>query len=171
MKELEMLDEVVQPDFTEVMEAELAAGKEIEDEKLREASPKGMFTSQGLSALGEALSKAAPLFDAKFEVIEDEIPTESEVIPPDAFKLLVAISEASQEAEEAGAIDSELAFGVDDVINDSMLFEVAAIVDMLSSDREFKKFLSEPAKKVEKETEVIEVEEEEIPDDILLERI
>ena len=101
--------------------------------------------------------------------MDTEFPAQMETLPIEAVKLLKAVETAVSDAIEEGVIEPEMALDVSSITQDAELFSLAAEIDMLSKNAEFKRFLKEPKKEVEVSVEVTEempeeeVIEEEMP--------
>jgi len=164
MSEAAMFEEAVEPTFESEIDRLAREAKEEEDMKISEAGPVGTFTGAGLEAVEKALSKIGPLMGVEVE-IDEEYPAQMETLPIEAVKLLKAVETAVSDAIKEGVIEPEMALDISSITQDAELFSLAAEIDMLSKDAEFKRFLKAPKKEVEVSVEVTE----EMPEGEMLE--
>jgi len=120
---------------------DLGAAEEADEAMYEEMAPRGNFTSRGLDPLVKATNKLLPLFDQSpdYPMVED-----TDVLPTDFVRILAMFSGAIDDAIANDVLREEMAFDLSTVIDDSGLMTLAGKLDMLSKDRDFKKFLSEP---------------------------
>jgi len=140
----------------EVMQAKMA------DEAMFEAmAPKGDFTQRGLQPLVKATNKLLPMFGQTPDYPEVE---DTNVLPTDFTRVLGMFAAAVEEAIEDGIVSPEMQIDLSTVRDDSGLLTLAGKIDMLSQDREFKRYLSEEApEREEPEDMMAMMEEEEMP--------
>jgi len=102
-----------------------------------------------------------PLFDQSgdYPNVED-----TEVLPTDFVRILAMFQAAVEDAISEDVLREEMRIDLDGVIDDTGLMTIAGKLDMLSKDREFKKFLKEPMEEEAMEEEE-EMEEEAMTDD------
>lgn len=129
---------------------------ESEDEALvADLAPVGVFTSRGLDPLVKATNMILPLFgqDATYPKVPD-----TKQLPVDFTRLLIMFSTAVEDAIEADVLAPEMAIDYSVLSNDTSLLTLAGKLQMLSKDKNFKKFLLEPPpeEKQEQEDTIIE---------------
>lgn len=136
----------------EPMSEDLGMAEEADAEMFEAMAPRGNFTSRGLDPLVRSTNKLLPLFDqtGDYPSVED-----TEVLPTDFVRILAMFQAAVEDAISEDVLREEMRIDLDGVIDDTGLMTIAGKLDMLSKDREFKKFLKEPM-----EEEVMEEEEE-----------
>jgi len=134
-------------------EAAMASAEEIDAElegMAEEAAPSGIYPVRSLNALGDAVNKVLPLFDAGLPPIT---PFESDVkgkLPMTLFNPLVMINKAANDA-----MLPDLAPAVDGLVDGRSLEMAAGKVTLLGKNRDFQMFLkSAPKEKEAPETEV-----------------
>ena len=105
-------------------------------------SPRGNFTAKALNNLVAAVNKVLPLFDQTpdYPKFEEDI----EVFPEDFTRILTMVIGAANDAVEAEAITPDHLFSLEEITDDAALTLVSAKLDMLSKNKDFKKFLKEP---------------------------
>lgn len=155
MSEAAMFEETVQPTFEAEVDRVAREAKATEDEKIAESGPTGTFTGAGLEAVEKALSKIGPLMGVEVEM-DTEYPAQMDTLPLEAVKMLKAVETAVSDAIEEGVLEPEMALDISSITQDAELFSLAAEIDMLSKDAEFKRFLKAPKKEVEVSVEVTE---------------
>ena len=140
----------------EPMSEDLGMAEEADAEMFEAMAPRGNFTSRGLDPLVRSTNKLLPLFDqtGDYPSVED-----TEVLPTDFVRILAMFQAAVEDAISEDVVREEMRIDLDGVIDDTGLMTIAGKLDMLSKDREFKKFLKEPMEEEE------EMEEEAMTDD------
>ncbi len=130
---------------------------EMEDEDLYvQMAPKGKFTSKGLDPLVKTTNKLLPLFgqDPSYPKIPD-----GTSLPTDITRVLSMFVSAVDDAVEAGILEPEMKIDLGMVTDDMSLMSLSGKLDMLSKNKDFKRFLQEEApEEPEMEEEVAEVE-------------
>lgn len=150
---------------------ELNAAEQADTEMFQSMAPTGDFTSRGLDPLVKATNKLLPLFDQTpdYPMVED-----TDVLPEDFVRILSMFIAAIDEAIAAGAIEPEMAISLDEVRDDTGLMTIAGKLDMLSKDKDFKRFINE-AEAPEEEAPVEEAPPEQMSadeeDDLLMSRM
>jgi hypothetical protein len=134
-------------------------------------APKGTFTSRGLDPLVKNVNKLLPLFgqDPSYPKIGD-----TNELPTDFTRVLSMFVAAVDDAVEEGVVNPEMKIDLGMVKSDSDLMSLSGKIEMLSRDREFKKFLQEEQpEEMEMETEAPEAEmmTEEDADAMMMERM
>lgn len=127
-------------------------GKELEDAEEADSdmfeamAPKGDFTSRGLAPLVRATNRLLPLFgqEPNYPSVPD-----TKVLPTDFTRILAMFKSAVDDAISKEIVDPEMAIMLDGVRDDSALMSMAGKLDMLSRDKEFKRFLKEPMEEEE----------------------
>lgn len=145
----------------EPMSEDLGMAEEADAEMFEAMAPRGNFTSRGLDPLVRSTNKLLPLFDqtGDYPSVED-----TEVLPTDFVRILAMFQAAVEDAISEDVLREEMRIDLDGVIDDTGLMTIAGKLDMLSKDREFKKFLKEPMEEEAMEEEE-EMEEEAMTDD------
>lgn len=145
----------------EPMSEDLGMAEEADAEMFEAMAPRGNFTSRGLDPLVRSTNKLLPLFDqtGDYPSVED-----TEVLPTDFVRILAMFQAAVEDAISEDVLREEMRIDLDGVIDDTGLMTIAGKLDMLSKDREFKKFLKEPMEEEAMEEEG-EMEEEAMSDD------
>jgi len=145
----------------EPMFEDLGMAEEADAEMFEAMAPRGNFTSRGLDPLVRSTNKLLPLFDqtGDYPSVED-----TEVLPTDFVRILAMFQAAVEDAISEDVLREEMRIDLDGVIDDTGLMTIAGKLDMLSKDREFKKFLKEPMEEQAMEEEG-EMEEEAMTDD------
>jgi len=145
----------------EPMSEDLGMAEEADAEMFEAMAPRGNFTSRGLDPLVRSTNKLLPLFDqtGDYPSVED-----TEVLPTDFVRILAMFQAAVEDAISEDVLREEMRIDLDGVIDDTGLMTIAGKLDMLSKDREFKKFLKEPMEEQAMEEEG-EMEEEAMTDD------
>lgn len=135
----------------EPMGEELEMAEEADAEMFEAMAPEGDFTSRGLDPLVRATNRMLPLFDqtGDYPMVED-----TQKLPTDFVRILAMFQQAVEEAIDEDVVNEEMRISLDDVRDDTALMTIAGKLDMLSQDREFKRFLEAP------------VEEEELAEEI-----
>jgi len=157
----------------EPMGEELEMAEEADAEMFEAMAPEGDFTSRGLDPLVRATNRMLPLFDqtGDYPMVED-----TKKLPTDFVRILAMFQQAVEEAIDEDVVNEEMRISLDDVRDDTALMTIAGKLDMLSKDREFKRFLEAP---VEEEEMAEEMREEtgatpmsaEEEDEFLMERM
>ena len=127
-----------------------------EDAMFADAAPRGDFSVKSLNNLVGAVNKVLPMFEA------EQYPKFSEditVLPQEFVRVLGMIGQAAGDAIAGDVVDAELTISMDEIVDDTSLTTVASKIDALSRNKDFKKFLSEPAPV---EDEVMSTPEEEV---------
>jgi len=138
--------------------AEDVAMAEQADEEMFEAmAPKGDFTQRGLQPLVRATNKLLPMFGQTPDYPEVE---DTNQLPTDFTRVLAMFSAAVEEAIEDDVVSPEMMIDLSQIRDDSGLLTIAGKLDMLSQDREFKRYLSEEAPERAEPEEMDEYEEE-----------
>ena len=145
----------------EPMSEDLGMAEEADAEMFEAMAPRGNFTSRGLDPLVRSTNKLLPLFDqtGDYPSVED-----TEVLPTDFVRILAMFQAAVEDAISEDVLREEMRIDLDGVIDDTGPMTIAGKLDMLSKDREFKKFLKEPMEEEAMEEEE-EMEEEAMTDD------
>jgi hypothetical protein len=135
------------------MGAEVEELEESDQTMFEEMAPRGDFTSRGLDPLVRATNKLLPLFDqtGDYPMVED-----TKQLPPDFTRILAMFAGAVGDAIDQDVLNPEMAIQIDNVRDDSALMTIAGKLDMLSKDREFKRFLKEPVEEDEMAEEMRE---------------
>jgi hypothetical protein len=107
----------------EPMSEDLGMAEEADAEMFEAMAPRGNFTSRGLDPL---------------------VRSDTEVLPTDFVRILAMFQAAVEDAISEDVLREEMRIDLDGVIDDTGLMTIAGKLDMLSKDREFKKFLKEP---------------------------
>jgi hypothetical protein len=125
----------------EPMSEDLGMAEEADAEMFEAMAPRGNFTSRGLDPLVRSTNRMLPLFDQSgdYPNVED-----TEVLPTDFVRILAMFQAAVEDAISEDVLREEMRIDLDGVIDDTGLMTIAGKLDMLSKDREFKKFLKEP---------------------------
>ena len=160
-KEMIMIGVGARPEG-EPMSDELGMAEEADEEMFEAMAPRGDFTSRGLDPLVRATNKLLPLFDQSgdYPSVED-----TEVLPTDFVRILAMFQAAVEDAIDGDVLREEMRIDLDGVIDDTGLMTIAGKLDMLSKDREFKKFLKEPMEEEVAGEEEMDMEEEPMSDD------
>jgi len=110
-----------------------------QDEYLSSASPKGKFSAQKVNALLGALDKVVSLFGevSPSPRVKDAIKS----FPPEVVAKLFAVMEALKQYDEEG--DYEMP-EPSSLATDDDLVVVMMVLDKLSKDKKFRKFLKKP---------------------------
>lgn len=146
---------------------------EMEDEDLyRKMSPRGNFTSRGLDPLVKTTNMLLPLFgqDPSYPKL-----SETKVLPTDLTRVLSMFVAAVDDAIAEGILNPEMKIDLDMVTDDATLMSLSGKLDMLSKDKDFKRFLMEEAsdemdEEPRQEMEVEEMSPEE-EDALMMERM
>ena len=130
----------------EPMGDELEMAEEADAEMFEAMAPEGDFTSRGLDPLVRATNRMLPLFDqtGDYPMVED-----TEKLPTDFVRILAMFQAAVEEAIAEDVVNEEMRISLDDVRDDTALMTIAGKLDMLSKDREFKRFLEAPMEEEE----------------------
>ena len=110
-----------------------------QDQYLSSASPKGKFSAQKVNALLQALDKVVALFGevAPSPRVKDSIQS----FPPEVMAKLFAVIEALSQYDMEGEYEMPEPSGL---ATDDDLIAVMVVLDKLSKDKKFKKFLKKP---------------------------
>jgi len=137
----------------EPMGEELEMAEEADADMFEAMAPEGDFTSRGLDPLVRATNRMLPLFDqtGDYPMVED-----TQKLPTDFVRILAMFQQAVEEAIDEDAVNEEMRISLDDVRDDTALMTIAGKLDMLSKDREFKRFLEAPVEEEEMAEEVRE---------------
>ena len=114
---------------------------EMEDEDMYvQMAPRGTFTSRGLDPLVRNTNKLLPLFgqDPSYPKVAD-----TDVLPTDFVRILSMFVAAVDDAIQEGVLNPEMKIDLEGIIDDAGLMSLSGKIEMLSKDREFKKFLQE----------------------------
>jgi hypothetical protein len=144
---------------------------EMEDEDMyAQMAPRGTFTSRGLDPLVRNTNKLLPLFgqDPSYPKIGDV-----DVLPTDFVRVLSMFASAVDDAIEAGVLNPEMRIDMEGIMDDAGLMSLSGKIEMLSKDREFKRFLQEEKQEEEPmEEDMAEMEmTPEMEDDLMMERM
>jgi hypothetical protein len=144
---------------------------EIEDEDMyAQMAPRGTFTSRGLDPLVRNTNKLLPLFgqDPSYPKIGD-----TDVLPTDFVRVLSMFASAVDDAIEEGILNPEMRIDMEGIMDDAGLMSLSGKIEMLSKDREFKRFLQEEKPEEEPmEKDMAEMEmSPEMEDDLMMERL
>lgn len=122
------------------MGEELGMAEEADDQMFAAMAPRGDFTSRGLGPLVRGTNALLPLFGQSSDYPEVE---DTEVLPTDFVRILAMFQQAVEEAIEEDVVRDEMRIDLDDVRDDTALMTIAGKLEMLSKDKEFKRFLQE----------------------------
>jgi hypothetical protein len=144
---------------------------EMEDEDMyAQMAPRGTFTSRGLDPVVRNTNKLLPLFgqDPSYPKIGD-----TDVLPSDFVRVLSMFASAVDDAIEAGVLNPEMRIDMEGIMDDAGLMSLSGKIEMLSKDREFKRFLQEEKQEEEPmEEDMAEMEmTPEMEDDLMMERM
>ena len=144
---------------------------EMEDEDMyAQMAPRGTFTSRGLDPVVRNTNKLLPLFgqDPSYPKIGDV-----DVLPTDFVRVLSMFASAVDDAIEAGVLNPEMRIDMEGIMDDAGLMSLSGKIEMLSKDREFKRFLQEEKQEEEPmEEDMAEMEmTPEMEDDLMMERM
>ncbi len=137
----------------EPMGEELEMAEEADADMFEAMAPEGDFTSRGLDPLVRATNRMLPLFDqtGDYPMVED-----TQKLPTDFVRILAMFQQAVEEAIDEDVVNEEMRISLDDVRDDTALMTIAGKIDMLSKDREFKRFLEAPVEEEEMAEEMRE---------------
>ena len=144
---------------------------EMEDEDMyKQMAPKGTFTSRALDPLVKNVNKLLVLFgqDPSYPKVSD-----TNELPTDLTRVLSMFVAAVDDAIEAGVLSPEMKIDLETIASDSDLMALSGKIEMLSKDREFKRFLQEEApaeEEMEEPMDEMEMSEEE-EDALLMSRM
>ncbi len=122
------------------MAEELGMAEEADDQMFAAMAPRGDFTARGLGPLVRGTNALLPLFGQSSDYPEVE---DTEVLPTDFVRILAMFQQAVEEAVEEDVVRDEMRIDLDDVRDDTALMTIAGKLEMLSKDKEFKRFLQE----------------------------
>ena len=135
---------------------------ETEDEQeFAEMAPSGKYTAENLNLLVAATNKLLPLFEQSpdYPTFEEAIDGE---LPTDFVRVLVMFLGAIDSAIEEDAIDPEMAYELEELIDDSSLLQLSGRLTALANNRDFRQFLKNPPpEKEEAEEELLPISPEE----------
>lgn len=105
-------------------------------------APTGNFTKAALNGLVTAVNKLLPLFSQTpdYPMFKEDVG----VLPTDFVRVLSMFIGAVDAALAAEVIEPELAFVLEDIVDDTTLHQVAGKITSLAKSKAFKKFLNEP---------------------------
>jgi hypothetical protein len=126
----------------EPMSEDLGMAEEADAEMFEAMAPTGDFTSRGLDPLVRSTNRLLPLFGqtADYPMVED-----TSKLPVDFTRILAMFSAAAEDAIAQDIIREEMKLDLESLRDDTSLITMAGKLDMLSKDKDFKRFLSEPA--------------------------
>jgi len=134
----------------EELNSAMGAVQSEEDAMYADAAPRGDFHQKSLNALVGSVNRALPLFGQEpYPKFSEDV----QVLPQEFVRVLGMIGQAAGDAIAAGVIEPELTISLDEITDDASLTTIASKVDALSRNKDFKKFLEEPAPE---EEEVVE---------------
>lgn len=133
--------QVLTPEELELQEASEDAVTE-EDALFAEMAPVGDFSVRSMRILVKALNKVLPLFDLP---VMEEYKEDVDSLPVDLTRVLSMISQSTLDASAREDIEAELQFSLDDITSDADLKVLSGKLESLSKNKDFKKFLKEPA--------------------------
>jgi hypothetical protein len=130
------------------MAMDLGMAEEADAEMYEAMAPTGDFTSRGLDPLVRATNRMLPLFDQSGDYPEVE---DTNRLPVDFTRILSMFKAAVDDAIDQDVVREEMRIDLDGVKDDTALMTIAGKLDMLSKDKDFKKFLAEPIDEEEDE--------------------
>ncbi len=132
-----------------------------ESEMLQAMSPKGQFSKRVLGTLANSLNRVAPLFerpDLKIEKVEAP-PEDANSFPEDYMRVLAMVVAASSDAAQEGVVESNLVPALETIVDDTGVNLLVGKLSMLAKDKDFKRFLKEPAPQAPEVEPVVEEQE------------
>ena len=138
------------------MDSKISEASQTDDEMYNQIAPVGTFSKGALNSLVKSLNAVLPMFS-----IKDVYPSfekDATVFPTDFVRQLSMIQKAVEDASEADVIGRELTFSLSDITDDRSISLVAAKLDRISKDRDFKRFLSSPKPEAKPEMKAPESE-------------
>tara|TARA_R110000787_G_scaffold226185_5_gene333985 strand:- start:2452 stop:2964 length:513 start_codon:yes stop_codon:yes gene_type:complete len=130
-----------------------------EDALFADAAPRGDFHMKSLNALVGSVNRALPMFDQE---LYPKFSEDIQVLPQEFVRVLGMIGQAADDAVTAGIVEAELNYSLDEITDDAALTTAASKIDALSRNKDFKKFLTEPAP----EEEIGSIEEEVVAEEV-----
>lgn len=114
-----------------------------DDEMMMTVAPKGDFSRGALNSLVGGLNAVMNQFGVtdKYPSFQSDV----RVFPADFVRQLGMVKQAVDDAIAAEAISPDMAFDLSAVYDDKSVAQVAGRLTRLARDRDFKKFLQEPA--------------------------
>jgi hypothetical protein len=138
------------------MEGMIAEAEDVDEQEFAAMAPRGNFTAKAMNNLVAAANRLLPAFEQT-----PDYPTFNEdvqVFPTDFVRVLGMFQGAVNSAVDAGAIDEQFDFEMEDIVDDQSINLLAGKITNLANNREFKNFLKNPP--MEEEVEEATVEEE-----------
>lgn len=135
-------------------ELSTAVGEAEADEDLAfaEMAPSGKYSAQNLNLLVAATNKLLPLFEQSADYPTFEAPIEG-VLPTDFVRVLVMFLGAVDSAITADAIDDEMSYDLQELVDDASLLQLSGRLTSLAANRDFRQFLKNPPEEEEDDTE------------------
>jgi len=121
----------------------MAEGATEADESMyEEMAPKGKFSPKGLMPLVKATNMLLPMFGqtGDYPMLKEAM-TE---LPTDFVRVLSMFVAAVDDAVAGDVVDAEMKLDMSGITDDRGLMLLAAKLDALAKNRDFKKFLKEP---------------------------
>ena len=119
-----------------------AEAEDSEEGMYDEMAPKGKFSSKGLMPLVKAANALLPLFGQTPDYPALKEPMTQ--LPTDLTRVLAMFIAAVDDAVSAEAVDPQMTLSLDGVTDDRGLMLLAAKIDALAKNKDFKRFLKEP---------------------------
>lgn len=134
---------------------------EAEDEQaFADMAPEGKYTAENLNLLVAATNKLLPLFEQTpdYPTFEESI---DGTLPTEFIRVLSMFLGAIDSAIEEDAIDPEMAYELEELIDDSSLLQLSGRLTSLANNRDFRQFLKNPPPEKEVEEELLPISPEE----------
>ena len=115
---------------------------EADEDMFMEMSPKGKFSPKGLMPLVKATNMLLPMFGqtGNYPMLKEAMTQ----LPTDFVRVLFMFVAAVDDAITNDVVDAEMKLDVPGITDDRGLMLLAAKLDALAKNRDFKKFLKEP---------------------------
>lgn len=115
---------------------------EADEAMYEEMAPKGKFSPKGLMPLVKATNMLLPMFgqSGDYPMLKEAM-TE---LPTDFVRVLSMFVAAVDDAIASDVVDAEMKLDMSGLVDDRGLMLLAAKLDALAKNRDFKKFLKEP---------------------------
>ena len=119
-----------------------AEAEDSEEGMYEETAPKGKFSPKGLMPLVKAANALLPAFGQTPDYPALKEPMTQ--LPTDLTRVLSMFIAAVDDAVSAEAVDPQMTLSLDGVTDDRGLMLLAAKIDALAKNKDFKRFLKEP---------------------------
>jgi hypothetical protein len=145
---------------TEELSTAVGEAEADDDLAFAEMAPSGKYSAQNLNLLVAATNKLLPIFEQSPDYPTFEGPIDG-VLPTDFVRVLVMFLGAVDSAIAADAIDDEMAYDLQELVDDASLLQLSGRLTALAANRDFRQFLKNPPEEEDDTEETLPISDEE----------